>query len=272
MPFKTLPWLYWMLPLTHKAFKFSRPPSSAPLLQRSHLRQCLHNQLEVQQDRGSRVNLLGLRTQYLQLVLSQALSLPTPQWLQWLSQAQLLSRATHSEIPARLWFLGREYSWRIDIKMPTLMCPCFSRHSKLNCCLWKLTQYCTVSATKMIQSLISQYMFLFLHKGRKITNVKCWPVDTYYETPIYFHQTRFQEATFNSTCLNLKIQFYWEVRNCQLSAAMYCLYSQKKQRIRNHIKACRCLLPTPYKQAPFAPIIPSGCLLHSQFMYFQTEA
>lgn len=127
----------------------------------------------------------------------------------------------------------------------------------------------------MIHSLISQYMFLFLHKGRKITNVKCWPADTYYETPIYFHQTGFQEATFNSTCLNLlKIQLYGksEIASCQQQCITYCLYSQKKQRIRNHIKACRCLLPNPYKQAPFAPIIPSGCLLHSQVIYFQIVA
>lgn len=119
-------------------------------------------------------------------------------------------------------------------------------------------------------------MFPFLHKGWKITNVNWWPVDTYYETPIYFHQTGFREATFNSTHQNLlKIQLYWKIRNCQLSAVMYnilSIQSKKKQIIRNHIKACRCLLPNLYKQAPFTPIIPSGCLVHSQVIYFQIVA
>lgn len=115
------------------------------------------------------------------------------------------------------------------------MCPHVLRHPKLNCKLpVKPYIVLTVSATKMTQSLISQYTFLFLHKGREITNVKGWPADTYYEIPIYFHQTRFQEAKFNSTYLNLlKIQFYWEVRNCQLSAAMYNVLSIQSKKAKN---------------------------------------
>lgn len=131
MPFRTLPPItdhdyVGCYTLTHKAFRSSQPPSSAPVPQCSHLRQC------------SRTG--------------------PPEWTCWdwgpstytwfwarlclcpplidCSDSSRLSswqRAAHSEIPARLWFEGREESWRTDIKMPTLTHPCFLKHSKLNC-------------------------------------------------------------------------------------------------------------------------------------------